>query len=153
MNNSMNKIIDFLIALVIMIFLTFIALMHLSGGKSFEKPIYDKQEDKPTMEEVEALLNEVTDVINLPKVESSIKKPGSVAKAYKYIDIDKVSKEEFYKALNLEGKWQRHSGKKILNGFSEIYCYNQFELNLGNEYINESDISREDLYVGVKWWR
>lgn len=58
-----DRITDCLVFLAFIILLIFMLSMYLSGNMNFEKGVYDKKEDRPTMGEIDNLLNELTSSI------------------------------------------------------------------------------------------
>lgn len=154
MKKSMDKIKDLLISVALIIFLIFMLLMYLSGNMSFEKGVHDNREDRPTMEEVDALLNELTDSISSEKDEFVVRKVNVVYKRYRYENPSE--KEQLYlkNIIDSSSKWVEYDHEINRGEESFYYCYNQFELIFTRDLdINTNDRSHTDnsFAVSVGW--
>ena len=128
MNKLLDKTTGFLTSIILIIFLTFLLLMYLSGNMSFKKGVYDKRADRPTMAEIDTLLNELTDSITSPKDEFVVSKIGVVYKRYRYDYLSDQEKLYLNGRINDSSKWIKYNDGKDGNRDSFYYCYNQFEL-------------------------
>lgn len=154
MKKIMNKIKDLLTSLILIVFLIFMFLMYLSGNITFEKGVYNKREDRPTMEEVDALLNELTDGILSEKDEFSVRKIGVVYKRYRYDNLSK--KEQLYleSTIDSSSKWVKYDNKINRGRESFYYCYNQFELIFIKGVavdVNDRNFIDNSFAVSVGW--
>lgn len=154
MKKIMNKIKDLLTSLILIVFLIFMFLMYLSGNMTFEKGVCNKREDRPTMEEVDALLNELTDGILSEKDEFSVRKIGVVYKRYRYDNLSK--KEQLYleSTIDSSSKWVKYDNKINRGRESFYYCYNQFELIFIKGVavdVNDRNFIDNSFAVSVGW--
>ncbi|MDH2274524.1 hypothetical protein [Moraxella porci] len=128
MKRLIDRMTDFLISLVFIILLIFILLMYPFGNATFEKGVHDKREDRPTMEEVDNLLNELTSGISSEKDEFEVRKINVVYKRYRYDNLSDQEKLYLSNRINNSSKWIRYDHGKDGIRDSFYYCYNQFEL-------------------------
>lgn len=123
-----DRITDCLVSLAFIILLIFMLSMYLSGNMNFEKGVYDKKEDRPTMGEIDNLLNELTSSISSQKDEFEVRKVNVVYKRYRYDNLSDQEKRYLSDMINNSSKWIWYNHRKDGVRDSFYYCYNQFEL-------------------------
>lgn len=123
-------------------------LMYLSGNMTFEQGIYDKRDDKPKMEEIDALLTELTDGISSEKDEFTINKIKVVYKRYRYKNPS--NKDKLYLQNRIAGLSKRNQYDYKINRNEEsfYYCYNQFRLI----FTKGIDANNNDNYIVDDSW-
>lgn len=136
----------------------FVWRLHAVGLISFDYHYaknYDKKEDKPDMVQLSNLLNELTH--GLPKNYKTFEttKPKSIARSYSFINLTDGQKSQLMQNLKAQSKWIFREHKKNRDGYSDYYCFDQFELIIGAETLDYKLINKpsgEYTYVHVRWW-
>lgn len=152
---AVDKIADFLVSVVLIVFLVFLLLMYLSGNMTFEQGVYDKREDRPKMEEVDALLTELTNGISSEKDEFIVKNTGVVYKRYRYENLSDKEKLYLKNRMDSLSKWKQYDYKINRYGESFYYCYKQFELifTKGIDANNNDKYIVDDSWAASVGWR
>lgn len=136
----------------------FVWRLHTVGLISFDYHYaknYDKKEDRPSMEELERLMSELT--VNLLEVTrvSRVKKSGVVGSTYVYFNLTDHQKLQLTENLQAHPKWHFQERKEIRGGHSDHYCFNQFELVIEVDRFDFTSIGKgagEDTALNVDWW-
>ncbi|WP_157848123.1 hypothetical protein [Moraxella canis] len=116
---------------------------------------YDKKEDRPDMMVLEILMSELTSNLPKPQNINLTNKPGVKSISYTYLNLTNYQKSQLKKNLQRESKWVFQEHKKNRYGYSDYYCFNQFELIIGVEIFDFRSIGKgagENTDIDVSWW-
>ncbi|OOR87733.1 hypothetical protein B0181_09770 [Moraxella caviae] len=123
---------------------------------SYDARNYDKQEDRPSIEQLTVLLNEITHGLPTPTDVNETNKTGVVSVNYKYLNLTNTQKSQLAQNVQVQSKWvfQRHKENKY--GHSDEYCFNQFELIIDVEVFDFQILKKDSgeyTSVYISWWK
>ncbi|MFC0821227.1 hypothetical protein [Moraxella marmotae] len=148
------------ITIVSFLVLVFIAWRLYSvgffGSYGYDMKNYDKKEDRPDMEKLEILMGELTNNLPQPQKINPTKKPNVIGINYTYLNLTSYQKSQMKRNLQKQPKWVFQERKQTRSGYSDYYCFNQFDLIIGVEQFDFTFIGKgsgEYTYLHVDWWQ
>lgn len=126
------------------------------GSYGYDMKNYDKKEDRPNIEELDILMSELTGNLPNPQKIDFKEKQDVIGINYKYLNLTDHQKSQLNTNLQRQPKWVFQERKKTRDGYSDYYCFNQFDLIIEVEQFDFSSIGKgsgENTYLDVDWWR